>query len=66
MPPLFPPILTGKGPLDVDALELIVNVDVPPPVTELGLKLVVEPDGNPRTENVTVPLKPLRAVTVTV
>jgi hypothetical protein len=47
-------------------LVLIVNVDVPPPVTELGLKLVVEPDGNPRTENVTVPLKPLRAVTVTV
>jgi hypothetical protein len=44
----------------------IVNVDVPPPVAELGLKLVVEPDGNPRMENVTVPLKPLRAVTVTV
>ena len=65
-PPLFPLILTAKVPVDVDALVLIVNVDVPPPVTELGLKLAVEPDGNPRTENVTVPLKPLRAVTVTV
>jgi hypothetical protein len=53
-------------PVEVDELVLIVNVDVPGPVTELGLKLAVELDGNPRTRNVTDPLKPLTAVTVTV
>jgi hypothetical protein len=47
-------------------LVFIVNVEVPLPVTEPGLKLAVELDGNPRTENVTVPLKPLCDVTVTV
>jgi hypothetical protein len=34
-------------------------------VTELGLKLALEPEGSPRTLNVTVPLKPLIAATVT-
>jgi hypothetical protein len=55
-----------KVPVDVDALVLTVNVDVPWPVTEPGLKLALEPDGNPRTVNVTVPLKPLIAAAVTV
>jgi hypothetical protein len=47
-------------------LVFTVSVDVPWPVTEPGLKLALEPDGNPRTRNVTVPLKPLIAVAVTV
>jgi hypothetical protein len=47
-------------------LVLTVKVDVPWPVTEPGLKLALELDGNPRTLNVTVPLKPLIAATVTV
>jgi len=55
-----------KVPVDVDALVLTVIVDVPWPATELGLKLALELDGNPRTLSVTVPLKPLIAATVTV
>jgi hypothetical protein len=43
-----------------------VIVDVPWPVTELGLKLALELNGNPRTLSVTVPLKPLIAVTFVV
>jgi len=45
---------------------LTVIVDVPWPVTELGLKLALEFDGNPRTLSDTVPLKPLIAVTFVV
>jgi hypothetical protein len=55
-----------KVPVDVDELVLIVIVDAPWPVTEAELKLLVELDGNPRTLNVTVPLKPLMVATVTV
>jgi hypothetical protein len=55
-----------KVPVDVDALVFTVSVDVPCPVTEPGLKLALELNGNPRTLNVTVPLKPLIAVEVTV
>jgi len=55
-----------KVPVDVDVLVLTVIVDVPCPVTELGLKVAVELNGNPRTLNATVPLKPLIAATVTV
>jgi len=55
-----------KVPVDVDVFVLIVIVDVPWPVTELGLKLALELAGNPRTLNVTGPLKALIAATVTV
>jgi hypothetical protein len=54
-----------KVPVEVDVLVVTVIVDVPWPVTEPGLKLALELDGNPRTLNVTVPLKPLIAVAVT-
>jgi len=47
-------------------LVLTVIVGVPWPVTEPGLKLAPELDGNPRTLNVTVPLKSLIAAAVTV
>lgn len=53
-------------PVEVALLVLIVIVDVPWPVTELGLKLALELDGNPRTLNDTAPLKPLIAATLTV
>jgi hypothetical protein len=53
-------------PVDVDALVLIVKVDGPVPVTELGLKVAVAFVGNPRTRRDTVPLKPLIAATFTV
>jgi len=65
-PPLVPLILSVKVPVDVDALVLTVIVGVPWPVTEPGLKLALELDGNPRTLNVTVPLKPLIAAAITV
>ena len=65
-PPLVPLILSVKVPVDVDALVLTVIVGVPWPVTEPGLKLAPELDGNPRTLNVTVPLKSLIAAAVTV
>jgi len=55
-----------KVPVEVDVVVLIVKVDVPPPTTDVGLKLAVAPDGSPRAENETVPVKPLSAVTVTV
>jgi hypothetical protein len=41
-------------------------VELPEPVTELGLKLPVAPLGNPLTLNVSVPLNPFKAVTVAV
>jgi len=65
-PPLVPLILNEKVPVDVDEFVLTVKVDVPCPVTELGLKLALELNGNPRTLNVTVPLKPLIAAMVAV
>ena len=55
-----------KVPVEVDEVVLIVSVDVPLPTTEVGLKLAVAPDGSPRTENVTVPVNPLSALTVAV
>jgi hypothetical protein len=44
---------------------VIVNVEVPEPVTEVGLKLAVAPDGKPLALKVTVPEKPFEGVTVT-
>jgi len=41
-------------------------VDVPLPVTEVGLKVAVEFVGSPLTLNDTVPVKPLIGVTFTV
>ena len=66
VPLLFPLILTLKVPVEVDEVVLMVKVDVPWPATDVGLKLAVAPDGRLRAENVTVPVKPLSAVTVTV
>jgi len=65
-PPLVPLILKLEVPVDVDALVFKVIVDVPWPVTELGLKLALELSGNPRTLKATGPLKPLIEATVTV
>jgi hypothetical protein len=52
----------GEAPLVVR----IVNVVEPEPVTVVGLKLPVTPEGNPDVPKFTVPLNPLRPVTVTV
>lgn len=66
VPPLLPRILTLKVPVEVEEVVLIVSVDIPPPVTDVGLKLAVAPEGKLRAEKVTLPVKPLSAVTVTV
>jgi hypothetical protein len=39
-----------------------VSVEEPEPLTEVGLKLAVAPDGRPLAANVTVPVKPFTAV----
>ena len=41
------------------------RVEDPEPVTELGLKLAVAPEGNPVTLKVTFPVNPLEGVTLT-
>ncbi len=64
--PLVPRIVNVYVPLGVLVLVLTVNVEDPPPVTDVGLKLADVREGSPLTENPTVPLKPLLGVTVTV
>jgi len=47
-------------------LEVLTDsVEDPEPVTELGLKLTVAPEGNPVMLNATFPLNPLEGVTLT-
>ena len=43
-----------------------VIVELPEPVTEVGLKLAPAPDGRPDAVRLTIPLKPLSAPTFTV
>ena len=47
---------------DVDTL----TVEVPDPVTDVGLNVAVAPVGNPLALSATLPLNPLKAVTVPV
>ena len=44
----------------------MVSVEVPAPAIGFGLKVAVEPAGNPVMVRFTFPLKPLMAVVVTV
>lgn len=44
----------------------MVSVELPEPVTEIGLKLALAPDGWEDALNVTVPMKPFCAVAVMV
>jgi hypothetical protein len=53
-------------PAEVAAVVEMVRVDEPAEVMEGGLKLAVAPAGTPLAASVTVPAKPLRAVTVAV
>ena len=47
-------------------LPVKVSVEVPLPVTLVGLKLALTPDGSVPVESETVPVKPFSAVIVTV
>ena len=53
-------------PAAVLVVVLTVRVEEPEPVTEVGLKLAVAPDGRPLTLKLTVPLKPFSALAVAV
>jgi hypothetical protein len=64
--PLVPVTLKVELPSVAVAVVLIVSVVEPDLLTEVGLKVPVAPDGNPDTPKLTVPVKPLSGVTVTV
>ena len=64
--PLVPLIVSVEVPTGVDGEVAIASELVPEPLTEVGIKLAVAPEGRPLTDKLTVPPKPFRAVTVVV
>ena len=62
--PLVPLIVNVYVPVGVVDAVLTVSVEVPEPVTEVGLNVPVAPVGNPLTVNATELLNPPVAVTV--
>ena len=64
--PLVPVMVSTLVPTPVLLRVETVKVDVPEPVTEVGLKVAVVRDGNPETLRLVAPLKPLTAAIVTV
>jgi len=59
-------MVTVYVPAGVEAVVARLNVEVPAPLSDAGLKLAVVPDGKPLALKVTVPVKPFRAPTVAV
>jgi len=66
MVPLAPVIVSVEVPRWELFAETTRNVDVPDPVTVVGVKVAVTRCGNPATVRFTVPVKPFCAPTVTV
>ncbi len=64
--PLVPVAVMVTVPVAAPEVVFTVSVVVPEPVTVVGLKLGVAPAGKPMAAKLTVPLKPLLPVTVTV
>ena len=64
--PLVPVIVIGKLPMSALLAVVTVSVDVPPPVTDVGLRAPDAPLWNPVAVRLTTPPKPFWAVTVTV
>ena len=62
----MPVTVIVKPPSEAPLVVMIKSVVEPEPVTVVGLKLPVTPDGNPDFPKLTVPLNPLTPVTVTV
>ena len=62
----MPVTLTVELPSVAAVVVLTVSVADPEPVTEVGLKVPVAPEGSPETPRFTTPLKPFTGVTVTV
>lgn len=59
--PLVPVMVTVKAPAEVELVVETVRVELPEPVTEVGLKVPAAPLGNPLTLRLTVPVKPFSA-----
>jgi hypothetical protein len=65
-PPLVPVMVSVYVPIGVVELVETDRVALPALAIEVGLKMPVAPLGNPVTFKLTVPVKPLTAVTVVV
>src|SRR6266404_3247515 len=63
--PLVPVMVKGNVPAGVVVLVVTLSVELPE-VNEVGLKVAVAPAGNPVTLKLTVPVNPLKGVTVAV
>ena len=59
-------MVSVRLPTDAFLFTVTVRVDVPEPVTDVGLKLALTRDPNPLTLRLTVPVNPFTALTVTV
>jgi hypothetical protein len=59
-------MVTGYEPDAVEDVVDTVIVELPDPLTEVGLKVAVAPVGNPLALNVTAPVNPPEGVTVAV
>jgi hypothetical protein len=64
--PLVPVIVSVEAPTGVVEVVVTVSVDVPEPVTDVGLNPAVAPAGNPLRLSPTAPLNPFNAPTFTV
>lgn len=64
--PLVPFTVSVKVPVGVLVVVRTVRVELPEPLTEVGLNEPVEFEGKPLTLNVTTPLNPSDGVTVAV
>jgi len=64
--PLVPVMVSVRFPTPALLPTFTVSVEVPEPVTEVGLKLALTRDPNPLTLRPTVPVNPFTAVMVTV
>ena len=62
----MPVTVIVKPPCEAPLVVMMVSVVEPEPVTVVGLKLPVTPEGNPDVPKFTGPLNPLPPVTVTV
>ena len=63
--PLVPVIVTLKVPLGVVASARMERLELPEPVTDVGVNWSKMGCGNPLTEKETVPANPFKAATVT-
>ena len=64
--PLTPVIVSVNEPLEAVLVVEMLSVDEPEPLIEPGLNVALAPEGNPLTLKLTVPVKPLAALTFAV